>query len=311
MKPVCIQQRCATVNPAYVEWPTVTLIALYWLFFLGLTWFYHELSWWIVMPLGGYIIALFGSLQHEVLHGHPTPQQWLNETMVFPNIALWMPYPIYKTTHLTHHINHQLTDPEEDPESYYICSEKWQQHSRFTQIYYRFYNTLIGRCLCGPIHVIVRLWLTELRNITIGNNNTVRVNAISSWIIHFIACLPVLYWVVEICDISFWAYFALFVYPGIALTLLRSFAEHQAVDNAGERSIIVETNPLLSLMYLNNNLHALHHENPHLAWYRLPKVWQNSRDLILKNNGDYYFSSYLKITRHYWKSPKEHPRYPL
>ena len=301
-----IKQGCTPITPKTTEWLTIGLIGFNLTAFLLLTWFYEQLPLWVVLPIGGYLIALFGSLQHEVLHGHPTPSQWLNEAMIFPNLALWMPYTLYKSTHLTHHINEQLTNPSTDPESYYLSTAKWQSLSRWQQAYYRFYNTFIGRFFWGPVHVIVTLWIDDARSIISGNKEIMR-----HWVIHALACLPVLYWVLVICEIPLWAYWVLFVYPGLSLTLLRSFVEHQAVDNVGERSIIVETNPLISLMFLNNNLHAIHHQNPHLAWFRIPMVWQSDREGVLADNRHYYFAGYWQIICRYWKTPKEQPNYPL
>jgi fatty acid desaturase len=289
-----------------VEWPTVFLIIIHWLAFCTLTLSYQHLQWWIILPLGGFLIALFGSLQHEVLHGHPTPKQWLNEALIFPNIALWMPYAIYKSTHLTHHINDQLTDPALDPESYYLCPIKWQNTSSWAKAYFRFYNTFIGRVVWGPIHAMLAFWASEMHLITRGDWQRIRC-----WGIHLLSCLPVCYWVLAVCDIPFWAYVALFVYPGVSLTMLRSFIEHQAVEKTKERSIIVETNAIMSLMFLNNNLHAVHHQHPKLAWFKIPQIWQSDRSAVLQANGNYYFAGYLSIIYRYWRTPKEQPNHPL
>ena len=288
------------------EWPTVFLIISHWAAFCALTLSYPFLPWWIVLPLGGFLIALFGSLQHEVLHGHPTPKQWLNEAMIFPNIALWMPYSLYKSTHLTHHINDQLTDPKLDPESFYLCPIKWQGTSTWIKAYYRFYNSVIGRVVWGPVHAVCSYWLCEFLAMTRGDWQKARC-----WMVHLLACLPVLYWVLIICEIPFWAYITLFVYPGITLTMLRSFIEHQAVDNPAKRSSIVETNPILGLMFLNNNLHAVHHQYPLLAWYKIPLIWRVEREEVLAANGHYYYAGYLSIIHRYWRKPKEQPNYPL
>jgi len=306
VKPNLIRRSVVPITPSATEWPTVILIALNWLAFFALTWFYHSIPWWLVLPLGAYILTLFGSLQHEVLHGHPTSNPILNESLIFPNIALWTPYTIYKSTHLKHHVNEQLTDPQLDPESYYITTEKWLRHPSWIKAYYRFYNTYVGRFFWGPVHVIAMLWISEIRTIFSGN-----IQAMRPWVIHAFACLPVFYWVVIVCRIPLWQYAVLFVYSSISLTLLRSFVEHQAVENVAERSIIVETNPLVSLMYLNNNLHAIHHKDPHLAWFRIPWIWQNDRSGVLTENGHYYFKGYRSIIFRYWKTPKEQPNHPL
>ena len=64
----------AADRPAQIEWPTVILIILTYGAMATLMWFYYALPFWVIMPLAGYLIALHGSLQHEVLHGHPDAQ---------------------------------------------------------------------------------------------------------------------------------------------------------------------------------------------------------------------------------------------
>ena len=48
-----------------IEWPTLGLLVGTYAAFLAVTWFYHDLAWWIVLPLGGFLVCLHGSLQHE------------------------------------------------------------------------------------------------------------------------------------------------------------------------------------------------------------------------------------------------------
>ena len=67
---------------AKVEWPTLLLIVLCWLAYGLLTWFWQDLRWWILAPLGGYVLCFYGSLQHEAVHGHPTRSALLNEALV-------------------------------------------------------------------------------------------------------------------------------------------------------------------------------------------------------------------------------------
>ena len=40
---------------------------------------------------------------------------------------------------------------------------------------------------------------------------------------------------------------------------------------------MVETSWLLSLLFLNNNLHIVHHAKPGMAWYDLPRAWKATR----------------------------------
>src|SRR3546814_3895233 len=88
-------------------------------------------------------------------------------------------------------------------------------------------------------------------------------------------------WSSDVCSSDL--YLLLFVYPGIALSLVRSFLEHQARPEVSERSVIVESGPLMSLLFLNNNLHLVHHDKPGLPWYRIPAFYRQRRDLDRKS----------------------------
>ena len=121
----------------------------------------------------------------------------------------------------------------------------------------------------------------------------------------------VLVWAVGICGIPLADYLIFFAYPGTALTLLRSFLEHQAREAPGERSVLVEAGPVLSLLFLNNNLHALHHAEPGLPWYRLPARYRERRAALLAHNGGYRFGGYLEVAARYLLRPKEPPVHPL
>src|SRR5688572_24014575 len=94
---------------------------------LGLTWHYHSLPAWLILPLGAALMALHGSLQHEAIHGHPTPWRSLNAMIAGAPLALWLPYPLYRESHLAHHGCGRLTDPIEDPESFYLAPERWRR----------------------------------------------------------------------------------------------------------------------------------------------------------------------------------------
>ena len=84
----------ARVNKSAVEWPTWLLTVAIYGGFASLTLAYHALPWWIVLFLGGYLVAWHGSLQHEVLHDHPTSSPLLNEALVFPSLWLWAPFRV-------------------------------------------------------------------------------------------------------------------------------------------------------------------------------------------------------------------------
>src|SRR3546814_17450489 len=96
----------------------------------------------------------------------------------------------------------------------------------------------------------------------------------AAWALHAAGVALVLLWVIAVCGLPLWQYLLLFVYPGIALSLVRSFLEHQARPAVSERSVIVESGPLMRLLFLNNNLHLVHHDKPGLPGYRLPAFYR-------------------------------------
>ncbi|MFQ6022845.1 MAG: fatty acid desaturase [Acidiferrobacterales bacterium] len=288
------------------EWPTFVVAASIYAGFAVLTWHYHALPWWLVLACGGYLVAWHGSLQHEAVHGHPTRWSWVNELIVFPSLWLWMPYRLYRAMHLAHHAVESLTDPFEDPESFYLAPQAWARKGPVSRAFYWAHNTSWGRLLLGPFYVSWRLLAGQTRRLFQGDTTH-----LSAWLLHGVGCTLVLVWVLGVCRIPVIEYLGLFVYPGIALTLLRSFLEHQALEETDHRTVIVEAGPLMSLLYLNNNLHASHHNEPHLPWYQLPKRYREQRADVLARNGSYRYRGYGEVIARYLFRPKEPAVYPL
>ncbi len=291
---------------AGVEWPTVALAGLLYLAFGLLTWHHSELPWWLVLPLGGYLVCLHGSLQHEVVHGHPTRIGWLNEALVFPSLWLWLPFRVYRESHLIHHRDERLTCPIEDPESNYVSPQAWERMGPAARLFRQAFGTVAGRMLLGPPYYLCRLLVREADRLRRGDPSH-----LLAWAIHIPGAGLVLVWTASVCAIPVWEYVLLYAYPGLALTVLRSYCEHRAVPTVAERSAIVEAGPVMSLLYLNNNLHAVHHARPALAWYRLPALLRERRVEFLAANGGYRFAGYREIVLRYLLVPKEPAPHPF
>ena len=122
-----------------------------------------------------------------------------------------------------------------------------------------------------------------------------------------VGVVAVLGWVVGVCHITPIVYLALVVYPGTSLSLVRSFAEHRANTNPDLRTAVVETNPLLALIFLNNNLHIAHHCRPDVPWYELPALWRSLRatdhGLRAADAGLVYHGGYLEVLGSSWYGP--------
>jgi fatty acid desaturase len=291
--------------PQRIEWPTLLVAAAIYGGFGLVTWFHAALPWWALLPLGAYLVAWHGSLQHEVAHGHPTPSALANELLVLPSLWLWLPFRHYREVHLAHHNDAQLTDPLADPESYYLDAASWAAAGPLKRAFLRAHNTLAGRLLLGPLRCLFVFYGAEIGRTLRGDTSHLK-----SWAIHLVGVALVLAWVVGICGLPLWQYLLLFVYPGTALTLLRSFLEHQARPEVSERSVIVEAGPLMALLFLNNNLHLVHHDKPGLPWYRIPAFYRQRRQLFLASNGGYFFKGYRAVFRLYFLRAKEQPLHP-
>ena len=288
-----------------VEWPTWSLLAATYAAWGFLTWHATWLPWWVLPFLGGYLVCLHGSLQHEALHGHPTRSALINELLVFPALSLWFPYRRYRKLHLIHHRNDHLTDPLEDPESFYFEPPAWQGMSRPMRLIFAAMNTMLGRLILGPPVFTIRFFLAEMKSIAQGN-----FEALQAWILHAAGIALVYLWVSIICGVPFWYYALLVAYPGTSLTMLRSFAEHRAHENAPCRTAVIESNPLMSLMFLNNNLHMAHHEYPALPWYRLPAYYRTHKRRLLDENCAYIVKGYGALARKYLLTAKEPVAHP-
>jgi fatty acid desaturase len=77
--------------------------------------------------------------------------------------------------------------------------------------------------------------------------------------------------------------------------MLRSFCEHRYAVRPEHRTAIVESGFPLNLLFLNNNLHLIHHRFPTLPWYRIPAVWRKSREELLEHSDHFYFTGYAQI----------------
>jgi fatty acid desaturase len=297
----------ALPRPPIADWPTLAVAACVYTTFFLLTWYYRELPWWLVLPLGSYIVCLHGSLQHEAVHGYPFRARWLNAALVFPSLWLWLPYGYYRETHLVHHRDERLTSPLDDPESNYVTAEQWARmgwaHRRVRHIL----MTVAGRLLIGPAYAtgtVVGAFARALRH---GDTQHLRHSCL-----HIPAVAAVVVWVVCVCGIPFWAYVLLFAYPGLALTLLRSYLEHRAAPGVDQRTAIVEAGPVMSLLYLNNNLHLLHHMDPAAPWHARPRDYRVKREALLAANECYVIKGgYREIVTRYLFRGKEPAVHPL
>lgn len=287
-----------------VEWPTV-LLAVFcygtWLAAGLLLWPAHPV---VALALLAFAVALQSSLVHEVLHGHPTRNALVNEAFVFLPIGLVWPYRRFKTLHLRHHADERLTDPFDDPESYYKALWRHEELPAAMKALLRLNNTMAGRFVLGPWLATVGFVIDDFRQMLAGDR-AIR----KAWLLHaagLAMVLPVIAWGF---GMPLWLYVLVPMWLGQSLIAIRTFAEHQWSEHPGGRTIIVERSPL-AFLFLNNNLHFVHHARPTVAWYRLPKLFREDREAWLKANNGYVYPNYLALVKAYAfraKEPVVHP----
>ena len=289
-----------------IEWPTLGILAAtYALWALGTT-----LGYGVAPILGivltGIAIAQFSSCQHEVLHGHPFRTRWLNEALVWPALTLTVPFGRFRDTHLAHHHDPALTDPYDDPESNYLDPAAWARLPGWARAVFRVNNTLLGRVVIGAV-LGNALWLaSEWRLARAGDRAVLR-----DWGLQLVGLVPVVAWLWW-AAMPWWGYL-LAAWIGHGLLRIRTFLEHRAHEAARARTVIIEDRGPLSVLFLNNNFHAVHHMHPAVPWYRLPAVYRANRAHYLRRNDGYLFASYTEVFRSFLlraKDPVAHPLWP-
>jgi len=289
-----------------VEWPTLSLIVACYAAWGVSLFFIPTVSVALAVLVCTICIALHSSLQHEVTHGHPFNERRLGEILVFGSLNLLIPYLRFRDTHLAHHMDARLTDPYEDPESNYLDPAIWRTLPKIAQRALSFNNTLIGRMAIGPIVGQLAFMTDDWRLIRDGDRSVLR-----GWLWHIPAVL-VIVTLVALSPMPFWAY-AVSAYLGLSLLKIRTFLEHQAHERASARTVIIEDRGPLAFLFLNNNLHVVHHMHPKLPWYRLPRIYFNNQEKYLRRNDGYRYASYAEIFRRHLtraKDPVPHPLYP-
>lgn len=280
-----------------MEWPTVVLGLVIFAGWGGVTWFHSSLPLWVIIPAGAWFIAWYKSFQHEVIHGHPTRIRAVNDACGWLPLSLWLPYRIYKRTHLQHHCDERLTDPMDDPETAYWTDEDWVRLGPIARALVLAQQTLIGRLIIGPAWIMGRLWAHALGELIRGDRR-----AWTDWAQHALGLVVVLIWVIAICGMPIWLYGAM-VYGGISLLLVRSFAEHRAAALPEHRTAIVENAPLFGLLFLYNNLHVVHHDRPRVPWYRIPALYRQGRKAMIARNNGLLYDGYGDVFRRYaWRA---------
>ncbi len=287
---------------AAVEWPTAALMVLTLALWAAATALHAALP-LLAWPAIVVLVVLHSSLTHEAVHGHPTGDPRIDAALVFPALGLAIPYGRFRDLHLAHHRDANLTDPYDDPESNYLCPTTWRRLAGPVRALLLANNTLLGRVVLGPAIGLARFWRDDAVAVIAGDRAVAR-----AWALHLAALVPVVLWL-RLWEVPPIAYLAA-AYAALGILKIRTFLEHQAHEAVRGRSVIIEDSGPLAFLFLNNNLHAVHHGHPGLAWYKLPAFYRARRRRFLEMNHGYSYRSYAEVVaRHFLtrKDPVPHP----
>ena len=288
------------------EWPTLLMLGItYGLWGVSTVWI-SDVSVFLAILLCAWTGAQHSSLTHEALHGHPTRSKLLNAALVFPPLTLVVPYMRFRDTHLAHHRDENLTDPYDDPETNYLDPAVWNRLPAWRKALCRANNTLAGRLILGPFVGQIAFMAADWRLIRAGDRRV-----LLGWVLHIPTAASVIWWMTLVATMPIWAWL-LSVYMALSLLKLRTYLEHRAHDRTTARTAIVEDRGFFGLLFLNNNLHVVHHLHPGVPWYALPDLYRTRRSQYLASNQGYRYDTYGEVARKYLfraKDPVPHPLY--
>ncbi len=290
---------------ASIEWPTWVLIILVYGSWFVLLQLYHSIGPVITAPLLIVVCALHGSMCHELIHGHPTRITMINSLLGSVPLTLFLPYPIYRESHLNHHQDENITLPGKDPESYYCSAIEYQRKSKLNKVFMWINMTVVGRLLFNPAVEVFRLGKLALNALTTGDIAALRV-----WGIHLVSVALLMLLIVQYFQVPWWHYL-LIAYFASSLTRVRSFYEHRARTTVSERTVLMEPCLFFRILFLNLNFHLAHHENPSIPWYRLDDYYHDHRIDLISRSGNFYYRGYRYWLLRYLFRPVDSPIHPF
>jgi fatty acid desaturase len=237
------------------------------------------------------------SLQHELIHGHPTRWPRVNQLFGTLPLAVWYPYGLYRDSHLAHHRNHTLTEPDEDPETYYLSAARWAKLPRWQQQLIHLRNTFLGRLLLGPLLDVAATFGGMWQALRRGDRS-----AIAMWLLHGALLALLFSWMARQGFSPLW-YLLTVSYPALALTKVRSFYEHRAADDPLARSVNNEAAWPWRMLFLNLNYHSVHHDLPGVPWYGLRRLYLRDREHYYQRNHGFRVAGYRVWLRQFWVRP--------
>lgn len=290
-----------TVLRERAEWRTLlVVVAVYALTALTVI-RYETLTPWLAVPFLSVLGAWHLSMQHEVLHGHPFKNQFLNDAIGSIPITLWIPYLAFKKDHLEHHVS-DLTNPALDNESYYVSQEQWDKAGKIRRAAWTANRTILFRMFVWTIVSTITYVMSVLKRAVRGEQGDRLAVAL-----HVVGVAFVVY-LVSLSSMPLWVFALGTVYGGRILNAIRPFPEHKYQSGVETRTAMIMAGPFMSLLMLNNNLHIAHHDEPWVPWYRYSNLMDRVNAVQrAREAGVLYEGGYAEVFRRFSFTPVDSP----
>jgi len=283
------------------EWRTLAVvIAVYGLTVLTVL-RYDVLTPWLAVPMLAVLGAWHLSMQHEVLHGHPFKNQFLNDFIGGIPVTLWIPYLAFKKDHHEHHLS-DLTNPALDNESYYVTQEQWDKAGNIRRAAWTANRTILFRMFVWTIVSTITYVLSVLKRAVRGEKGDRLAVAL-----HVVGLVFVVY-LVSLSSMPLWQFALGTLYGGRILNAIRPFPEHKYQSGVETRTAMIMAGRFMSLLMLNNNLHVAHHEEPWVPWYRYDGLMSRVKAVErAREAGILYEGGYAEVFRKFSFKPVDSP----
>ena len=283
------------------EWKTLgVIVAVYGLTVLTVV-RYDVLTPWLAIPMLAVLGAWHLSMQHELLHGHPFRNQFINDAIGIIPVTLSIPYLAFKKDHHEHHKS-DLTNPELDNESFYVTQEQWDNAGPIRRAAWTANRTILFRMFVWTI-VSTISYVTLVLKRAIRNEQGDRLAVV----LHVIGVVAVVY-LVSLSSMPLWQFALGTVYGGRILNAIRPFPEHKYQNGVETKTAMIMAGPFMSLLMLNNNLHIAHHDDPKIPWYRVNELSKRVNAVErAREAGVLYEGGYAEVFRKFSFTPVDSP----
>ena len=283
------------------EWKTLgVIVAVYGLTVLTVV-RYDVLTPWLAIPMLAVLGAWHLSMQHELLHGHPFRNQFINDAIGIIPVTLSIPYLAFKKDHHEHHKS-ALTNPELDNESYYVSQQQWDNAGPIRRAAWTANRTILFRMFVWTIVSTISYVMLVLKRAA-RNEQGDRLAVV----LHVIGVVAVVY-LVSLSSMPLWQFALGTVYGGRILNAIRPFPEHKYQNGVETKTAMIMAGPFMSLLMLNNNLHIAHHDDPKIPWYRVNELSKRVNAVErAREAGVLYEGGYAEVFRKFSFTPVDSP----